>query len=302
MGAGDEDRSRVVRELRQRLEGLGRAGLTHVPRPSPDAALRALGTGLAAPKASGPEGLPPPAQGGDREGGEAMGRATRKAAAAAPARSLFEGAEERIGASGPRPSREDVERGLAVIASEVAGCPRCAALVESRTHTVPGEGNPEARLVFIGEAPGAEEDRTGRPFVGRAGQLLNDMIGKGMGLAREDVFIANTLKCRPPANRVPLPDELANCREYLDRQLELIRPEFLCLLGKTAALALLDLPPATTMGGLRGKWFTYRGIRTMVTFHPAYLLRNPPAKKDAWEDLKMLMAEMGLKPPGRGPA
>jgi DNA polymerase len=187
---------------------------------------------------------------------------------------------------------------LAVLASQVAGCTRCEALASTRTQTVFGEGDPHARLMFIGEAPGADEDRTGRPFVGRAGRLLEDMITKGMGLRREDVYIANILKCRPPDNRVPALDEVANCAGFLNAQIERIGPEFLCLLGKTAASSLLKT--TQTMGNLRGRWFTYQGIQTLVTYHPSYLLRVPSSKRDAWEDLKILMASMGLPLPTRG--
>jgi DNA polymerase len=165
-------------------------------------------------------------------------------------------------------------------------------LARTRTQTVFGEGSASARLMFIGEAPGADEDRTGRPFVGRAGQLLTDMITRGMGLRREDIYIANILKCRPPDNRQPLADEVGNCRGYLERQIDLIRPEFLCLLGRIAATALLDTTLA--MAKLRGRWHLVRGTRTLVTYHPAYLLRNPASKRDAWEDLKLLMSAMGL--------
>jgi DNA polymerase len=151
--------------------------------------------------------------------------------------------------------------------------------------------------MFIGEAPGAEEDRQGIPFVGRAGRLLTDMITKGMGLSREEVYIANILKCRPPENRDPQPDECANCLPYLERQLSIIRPEFLCLLGRVAAQNLLQTTVA--MGKLRGRWHEVRGIKALVTYHPSYLLRNPPAKKDAWEDLQIIMKAMGLKIPSR---
>ncbi len=186
---------------------------------------------------------------------------------------------------------------LATLAAEVAVCARCPHLAASRTQTVFGTGSPTARLMFIGEAPGADEDRTGQPFVGRAGVLLTDMITKGMGLARADVYIANILKSRPPENRDPLPDEVAHCLPYLERQIAIVRPEFLCLLGRIAAQTLLET--ALPMSRLRGKWHRYQGISTVVTYHPAYLLRNPAAKKDAWEDLQMLMQAMGLKPPGR---
>ncbi len=188
---------------------------------------------------------------------------------------------------------------LAACASEVAECRRCPHLAASRTQTVFGTGSPTARLMFIGEAPGADEDRTGKPFVGVAGQLLTDMITKGMGLSREEVYIANVLKCRPPGNRTPTTEESANCSSYLDHQIAVIRPEFLCLLGKTAAIGVLELPPTTTMGPLRKRWHSHRGIKTLVTYHPSYLLRNPPAKKDAWEDLQLLMKEMGLQVPRR---
>jgi DNA polymerase len=155
-----------------------------------------------------------------------------------------------------------------------------------------GVGDPHARLVFLGEAPGADEDRQGEPFVGRAGQLLNDMITKGMKLRREDVYILNVLKCRPPENRTPLPDEAANCREYLDAQLALIAPQFICCLGAVAAQNLLS--SGESIGRLRGRVHEYRGAKVVCTYHPAYLLRNPAAKRDAWEDLKLLMREMGI--------
>jgi len=151
--------------------------------------------------------------------------------------------------------------------------------------------------MFVGEAPGADEDRLGKPFVGRAGQLLTDMITKGMGLSRDQVYIANVLKCRPPDNRPPTNEEATNCRGYLEQQIAVVRPEFLCLLGRTAASTLLGT--SQSMGTLRGKWHNYRGIPTLVTYHPSYLLRTPSAKKDAWEDLQILMKEMGLKLPSR---
>ena len=151
--------------------------------------------------------------------------------------------------------------------------------------------------MFVGEAPGADEDRTGLPFVGAAGQLLTDMITKGMGLTRDEVYIANILKSRPPGNRNPLADEIKNCLPFLEQQIAIIRPEFICMLGKVAASSLLvtSLP----VGKLRGKWHRYRGIASIVTYHPSYLLREPSAKKSAWEDLQMLMQAMGLKVPSR---
>lgn len=192
---------------------------------------------------------------------------------------------------------EDRPQQLATLASLVAGCERCPALVAYRTQTVFGAGSPTARLMFVGEAPGADEDRTGLPFVGRAGSLLTDMITKGMGLTRDEVYIANVVKSRPPENRNPLPDEIANCLPYLEQQISILRPEFLCLLGKVAASALLNT--AMPLGKLRGRWHRVREIPTIVTYHPSFLLRNPSSKKDAWEDLQMLMKAMGLTPPGR---
>jgi DNA polymerase len=153
--------------------------------------------------------------------------------------------------------------------------------------------------MFIGEAPGADEDRQGKPFVGRAGQLLTDMITKGMGLDRSEVFIANVLKCRPPENRTPTLEESDNCVGYLEQQIAIIRPEFICLLGKVALLGLLKVD--STMSRARGKWYYYKGIPTIVTYHPSYLLRRPDAKREVWEDLQMLMKEMGLKIPERKP-
>ncbi len=201
------------------------------------------------------------------------------------------------------PKLEDVvpagerEALLGSLAAEVAACARCPHLASSRTQTVFGEGSPTARLMFIGEAPGADEDRTGRPFVGRAGALLTDMITKGMGLSRDEVYIANILKSRPPENRTPLPDEVEHCLPFLERQIAIIRPEFLCVLGKTAASALLET--ALPLGRLRGRWHRYREIPTIVTYHPSALLRNPAWKRDTWADLQTLMNAMGLKTPER---
>ena len=181
---------------------------------------------------------------------------------------------------------------LEVLRIEVAGCTRCEHLAAERTQTVFGVGNPQARLCFVGEAPGADEDRLGEPFVGRAGQLLTKII-EACTLKREDVYILNVLKCRPPDNRPPLPDEVANCRGYLDRQLELIQPEYICCLGSTAAKTLLETDQA--IGRLRGRFHEYRGIPVLCTYHPSYLLRTPSAKREVWEDMKVLMGRMGIK-------
>jgi uracil-DNA glycosylase len=184
-------------------------------------------------------------------------------------------------------------RALAEVAREVAKCRRCQELAETRTQTVFGTGNPYATLVFCGEAPGADEDRLGEPFVGRAGQLLTDIIEKGMKIRRQDVYILNILRCRPPGNRNPLPVEATSCREYLERQLEIIQPQYICCLGAVAAQNLLQRDDS--IGQLRGVLHDLNGIKVLCTYHPAYLLRNPPAKKYVWDDIQILMAEMGLK-------
>jgi uracil-DNA glycosylase family 4 len=175
---------------------------------------------------------------------------------------------------------------------EVKGCQRCR-LCESRTHTVFGEGDPDAKIFFIGEGPGENEDLQGRPFVGRAGQLLEKMI-VAMGLRREDVFIANIVKCRPPGNRCPAPDEVEACTPYLVRQLEIIRPKAIVTLGLPASKYMLE--SKLSMGKMRGQWHEWRGIKLMPTFHPAFLLRSYTEENRAavWSDLQKVMLEVGL--------
>lgn len=180
---------------------------------------------------------------------------------------------------------------LEALRGQVASCTRCAELACSRRHTVFGAGHPAARICFFGEAPGADEDASGEPFVGKAGQLLTKII-EACQLSREQVFILNVLKCRPPGNRRPLPDEIGNCREYFERQFRLIAPEVICCLGATAAQALLET--TETIGQLRGRWFSYGSAAVICTYHPSYLLRNPAAKRQVWDDMKMLMRHLGL--------
>lgn len=181
---------------------------------------------------------------------------------------------------------------LNIIRTEVIGCTRCSELAAGRTQTVFGVGNINTRLMFVGEAPGADEDRQGEPFVGRAGQLLTRII-EACKLRREDVYIANVLKCRPPDNRTPLPDEVLNCRGYLERQIAIIRPEFICCLGAVAAQTILN--STISIGRLRGKFHDYLQIPVVCTYHPSYLLRNPDAKRFVWDDMKMLMKRMGVE-------
>jgi uracil-DNA glycosylase len=181
-------------------------------------------------------------------------------------------------------------RQLELLASTVSKCPRCPELMSTRTQTVFGVGQIDPELCFIGEAPGADEDARGEPFVGAAGQLLNRII-EACGMKREEVYICNILKCRPPGNRLPLPQEAANCREYLEKQLTWLRPKFICTLGACASQNLLG--STETIGRLRGRFHQYQGIPVLCTYHPAYLLRSPDKKKDVWEDMKKLLKEMG---------
>ncbi|MGH7818762.1 MAG: uracil-DNA glycosylase [Candidatus Binatia bacterium] len=185
---------------------------------------------------------------------------------------------------------------LETIRSDIGDCRRCK-LCSGRTHIVFGVGNPHADVLFVGEGPGEEEDRKGEPFVGRAGQLLTDIITRGMGLRRSDVYIANVVKCRPPGNRNPEPDEIAACQPFLVRQLEAIRPKVIVALGKFAAQTLLET--TTPISKLRGQWHEYRGTPLMPTFHPSYLLRNPADKKLVWKDIQLVMKELRLPLPAR---
>lgn len=197
----------------------------------------------------------------------------------------------------PLETDEKRRRLIAMDEIEVRGCTKCR-LCETRTHTVYGEGDVDAQIFFIGEGPGETEDQTGRPFVGRAGELLNKMIA-GMGLKREQVYIANVVKCRPPNNRVPAPDEVATCTPYLERQLEIIRPRAIVTLGLPATQYMLQTK--MSMGKLRGTWQAWRGIKLMPTYHPAYVLRNPTYETRAavWSDLKQVLAQLGLPVPSK---
>ncbi|HKW17353.1 MAG TPA: uracil-DNA glycosylase [Terriglobales bacterium] len=183
---------------------------------------------------------------------------------------------------------------LRAIRENIGDCTRCRLHKQGRKQIVFGVGNPQAELMFIGEAPGADEDQQGEPFVGRAGQLLTNMI-KAMGLRREDIYIANIIKCRPPGNRTPERDECETCSPFLMRQIEVIGPKVLVALGAVAAKTLLALN--APMSELRGRWFDFRGTKLAVTYHPAFLLRDPRQKKETWKDLQMVMKELGLKLP-----
>lgn len=182
---------------------------------------------------------------------------------------------------------------LQAIRDDIGDCTRCPLAFQGRHTIVFGDGDPNGRLMFVGEGPGADEDMQGLPFVGRAGQLLNNMI-VAMGLKRSEVYIANIVKCRPPQNRVPEPEEANTCTQFLFRQIEVIRPQVIVALGATAATYLLG--GKSPLARLRGRLHEARGAKLIVTYHPAYLLRDPTQKKEAWKDLQLAMAELGLKP------
>lgn len=194
----------------------------------------------------------------------------------------------------PQDALGDEQLGWDDLRAAALGCQKCG-LCESRQTVVFGEGSVTADLMFVGEAPGADEDRTGRPFIGRAGELLTRMIEGGMGISRDDVFIANVLKCRPPQNRDPSPDEVAACRPWLLRQIQIVQPKVICTLGRHALRALTGYEGG--ISAARGRVMEFpgalAGVQILPTFHPAYLLRNPAAKREAWEDLKTVLRLLG---------
>jgi uracil-DNA glycosylase len=184
---------------------------------------------------------------------------------------------------------QDPKQALLSLRETVVKCVKCQELAGSRKKVVFGSGNARAELVFVGEAPGFDEDVQGLPFVGKAGQLLTKII-ESIGLTRQEVFICNVLKCRPPGNRNPLPDEISNCSPYLTKQIEIIQPKVICALGSFAARTLLQSD--RSISALRGKFHDYQGRKLICTFHPAYLLRNPTDKRKVWEDMKIIRAEL----------
>ncbi|NMB76276.1 MAG: uracil-DNA glycosylase [Myxococcales bacterium] len=286
----DEDRKEllaIARLARAALAFQAEAGITTFARAKGvPAAPSAPGAKAAAVRAA--PRPPPPAPEGD---------SVRVAPAAAAVQTTLFGpppTERSAPSSPPAPTREDLspaeaQARLEALRAEIGDCKRCR-LHERRRNLVFGEGAARARLLFAGEGPGEEEDKTGRPFVGRAGQLLDKMIA-AMGLRREEVYICNVVKCRPPGNRTPENDEMRTCGQFLARQIRIIAPRHIVCLGATAAKYLLSTDQP--MGRLRGRFFTTPdGDRVMPTYHPAYLLRNPSAKKQVWEDLQKVMAEM----------
>ncbi|WP_242355823.1 MULTISPECIES: uracil-DNA glycosylase [unclassified Anaeromyxobacter] len=270
VGQGSEELARVAEEALRHLTWLRSAGVAEIPEPvlppstsrepPPQGAVRAAPTAPAAPPPPGVGSSPAPSEGEYSLAGKGCG---------SPA--------------------------LLALRQDLGECTRCK-LAGGRTHLVFGVGNPQAELMFVGEGPGADEDAQGEPFVGKAGQLLTRMI-EAMGFRREDVYIANVVKCRPPGNRNPEPDEIAACEPFLRRQIDAISPKVIVALGKFAAQTLLRDP--TPISRLRGRWSTYGGVKLMPTFHPAYLLRSPEEKKKAWEDLQLVMKELGRPTPRR---
>ncbi len=207
--------------------------------------------------------------------------------------------EDLLEVASPKPESgvTDSAQALRLIREDLGDCTRCRLSKQGRKQIVFGVGNPKAELMFIGEAPGADEDQQGEPFVGRAGQLLNNMI-KAMGLRREDVYIANIIKCRPPGNRTPERDECETCSPFLMRQIAAIKPKAIVALGAVAAKTLLAIN--APMSEFRGRWFDFRGTKLAVTYHPAFLLRDPRQKKETWRDLQMVMKELGMAMPAKG--
>jgi uracil-DNA glycosylase family 4 len=266
-------------------------------RPLSDAVMQ-----IAASRVDEPEVAAWPNQQESRE--EMSPRKTASAATPVAEANVFE-----VPALKPEQSVSDPVKALKVIREDLGDCKRCVLHKQGRKQIVFGVGNPEAELMFVGEGPGADEDEKGEPFVGRAGQLLNNMI-KAMGIEREQVYIANIVKCRPPGNRQPERDECATCSPFLMRQIAVVKPKVIVALGATAAKTLLAMN--SSMIQLRGRFYDFRptGIRAIdpnwdgcklaVTYHPAFLLRDPRQKGEAWKDLQMVMKELGLKPPAKG--
>jgi len=241
---------------------------------------------------------------------KAAAPAAKLEAPATPARAPEGASSPAAAALPPRPAPAPIEllsrypglektATLEELSAFIGDCQRCK-LAPLRTHLVFGVGNPQADLMFVGEAPGADEDARGEPFVGRAGQLLTDIIERGMGLSRADVYICNVIKCRPPDNRNPEPDEVAACEPFLMRQIDLVRPRAIVALGTFAVQALLKVK--TPISRLRGNWQEVRGVKLMPTFHPAYLLRSPGEKRLVWQDIQEVMKLLGLEIPARGGA
>jgi uracil-DNA glycosylase family 4 len=280
---------------------LDRSGIHWLPNPRPDA-VQSLAKNFARPTAADDSTEHESADTTDpNKPSEKSSRpaptqsAPQRPAATRPATRLDPVASiEAVGSTYPQAAIpiNDRQAQLDLINQQVSGCTRCEILSSCRKKTVFGEGSVSPRVVFFGEGPGADEDNTGRPFVGRAGELLTRMI-QACSFAREDVYLLNTVKCRPPGNRNPEPDEIENCREYYQRQLAILRPQYIVCLGAISSQELLKskLP----VGRLRGRFHAYFESKVVVTYHPAYLLRNDSAKKAAWADLQLMLQDAGIQ-------
>lgn len=280
------DPRRLRRGLLQYCEDMERAGIQHVLWPSSsNIDLLAL--------IHQPQGN---SSGTFRENSLSKGEPS-ESLAISPSISPVSSVDEITPLGETQPLVQTREEALAELAQRVAQCTLCPELVQNRTQTVFGVGNPYSELVFIGEAPGVDEDKQGFPFVGRAGQLLTAMITNGMGMRREDVYICNILRCRPPNNRTPTQEEADHCRPWLDATLAVIQPKYICCLGNVAAQNLLKTDVG--IGKLRGQVWEYNQAKVVCTYHPAFLLRNPAMKREAWEDLKLLLQIMGRPIPRR---
>jgi len=301
------------RAVAQLLQHLSAAGVTHVPRvdlqkrviaPVVEGSAAASGVRSVPATSVGTSGTPP---------GPASSRSSTQAARAAVSPKPLRRASGLINAeeldasavrvpdrlpqvdaaiSGPLETPADRESAMCALRGVVAGCQRCPELASRRRQTVFGTGSVSAQILLLGEAPGQEEDETGQPFVGAAGQLL-DRILTASQLRREDLYICNVLRCRPPGNRTPLPQESANCREFLQAQIQVVNPEYIICLGAVAAQNLLGV--ATPIGRMRGQFYEYQSAKVLCTYHPSYLLRNAEAKKLVWEDMKFFMRHLGVE-------
>jgi DNA polymerase len=287
--------------LLQSLENYQRCGLQRIPRVSadtlPDEMLAAIEQARAPVS---PSGAPQAAA----NHAQAINVTTPATSTVSPSKAPTGLAETRTESeivaerpwSLPALSIDERKSRLEVLDGEVKACRKCADIVCFRQQTVFGTGPMQPIVCFMGEAPGADEDRSGQPFVGRAGQLLTKII-EAMQLKRDEVFILNALKCRPPQNRTPVPDEIEYCHPFVETQLEILQPKYIVCLGAVAVRSLLGLN--LPVGSLRGRFHQYRQARVVVTYHPSYLLRNESAKKLVWQDMQMVMQELGLKPPGQ---
>lgn len=290
-----EDESVTQQQVARLLEHFNRWGVTMMPKSAVEPIrVASIDTpGVAAETVAGPPSPPRTPKDLTTAISRSVAGSTRSARVTDPKPAAAQSIPVSLDGSyaGPPLPINDRTTRLRSMADEVSQCMRCDLLCRNRKQTVFGEGNPAARVCFFGEAPGEEEDATGRPFVGRSGVLLTKMI-EACTLSREQVYILNTVKCRPPGNRNPEPEELANCREYFEEQLRIVRPQYIVCLGLVAVQTLLKT--TQSIGKLRSRFHTYHDSKVLATYHPSYLLRYPEVKREAWADLKLLMNDMGI--------